>query len=184
MTERPKRGGPGRVVPDHCFTLTSQRVCVADTDMMGIVHHANYVAYFEKGRLEYLRRRGLPYKSLVQRGFHMPVIELNLKYRRPAQFDDLLSIETRLGALTRVTVRFDYTVSLPQLNPASGAQPAPAVLAPALLVVGHIVLACVDEKGKPRPLPEDAVRTLFLPEQPFGEDSFIPESRVGRADSA
>lgn len=179
MTERLKRAGPGSVVPDHCFTQTSQRVCVADTDMMGIVHHANYVAYFEKGRLEYLRRRGLPYKSLVQRGFHMPVIELNLKYRRPAQFDDLLSIETRLGALTRVTVRFDYTVSLPPTDPTGVTRPASA-----LLVEGHIVLACVDEKGKPRPLPEDAVRTLFLPEQPTTEDSFIPESRVGRADSA
>jgi acyl-CoA thioester hydrolase len=179
MTELPKRPGPGSVVPEHCCTRTSQRVCVADTDMMGIVHHANYVAYFEKGRLEYLRRRGLPYKSLVQRGFHMPVIELNLKYRRPAQFDDVLSIETRLGALTRVTVRFEYTVSLPPIDPALVARQAPA-----LLVEGHIVLACVDEKGRPRPLPEDAVRTLFLPEQPSGEDAFIPESRVDRADSA
>jgi acyl-CoA thioester hydrolase len=178
MTERPKRPGPGSVIPNHCFTQTSQRVCVAETDMMGIVHHANYVAYFEKGRLEYLRRRGLPYKSLVQRGFHMPVIELNLKYRRPAQFDDLLSIETRLGALTRVTVRFDYTVTLPSTDPSLVGQH------PALLVEGHIVLACVDERGKPRPLPDDAVRTLFLAEQASGEDDFIPESRVGRADSA
>jgi acyl-CoA thioester hydrolase len=179
MKERPKRPGPGSVIPDHCITQTSQRVCVAETDMMGIVHHANYVAYFEKGRLEYLRRRGLPYKALVQRGLHMPVIELNLRYRRPARFDDLLSIETRLGGLSRVTVRFDYTVSLPPTDPASLAQQAPA-----LLVEGHIVLACVDEKGRPRPLPEDAVRTLFLAEQPANEDSFIPESRVGRADSA
>lgn len=179
MTERPKRHGPGSVIPNHCFTQTSQRVCVAETDMMGIVHHANYVAYFEKGRLEYLRRRGLPYKALVQRGFHMPVIELNLKYRRPAQFDDLLSIETRLGALTRVTVRFDYTVTLPSTEPTLGAQHPPA-----LLVEGHIVLACVDERGKPRPLPDDAVSALFLEEQASGEDCLIPESRVGRADSA
>lgn len=179
MTERPKRPGPGSVIPEHCFTHTSQRVCVAETDMMGIVHHANYVAYFEKGRLEYLRRRGLPYKSLVQRGFHMPVIELNLRYRRPAQFDDLLSIETRLGAVTRVTVRFDYTVSLPPTEPAPVARQAPA-----LLVEGHIVLACVDEKGRPRPLPDDALRTLFLAEEPSAEDSLIPESRVGRADTA
>lgn len=179
MTERPQRPSPGSVIPEHCFTRTSQRVSVAETDMMGIVHHANYVVYCEKGRLEYLRRRGLPYKAFVQRGLHMPVIELNLKYRRPAQFDDLLSIETRLGALTRVTVRFDYTVSLPSLEPAEGARQTSA-----LLVEGHVVLACVDEKGRPRPLPEDALRALFLAEQPSAEGPFIPESRVGRADSA
>ena len=85
--------------------------------MMGVVHHGNYVALFERGRLEYLRRRGLPYKKMVERGYHMPVVELNLRYRKPAHFDDLLCVETRLGALSRVTVRFNYVVSRPKLDP-------------------------------------------------------------------
>ena len=97
-------------IPEHCFTETAQRVGVVDTDLMGIVHHSNYVAYFEAGRLEYMRRRGVPYRQLIERGLHMPVVELQIRYRKPARFDDLLCVTTRIGALTRVTVRFDYSV--------------------------------------------------------------------------
>jgi acyl-CoA thioester hydrolase len=143
--------------------------------MMGVVHHANYVAYFERGRLEYLRRRGLPYKQMVERGYHMPVVDLNLRYRRPAHFDDVLLVETRLGALTRVTVRFKYSVQRPHADPSRP---------PELLVEGDILLACIDEKHRPRPLPQDVVQTLFLPEMSSDEDletaaALTPGSRVG-----
>ncbi len=176
MSSLQSRTGVARAIPDHCFTETVQRVCVAETDMMGIVHHANYIAYFERGRLEYLRRRALPYKEMVERGFHMPVVELNLRYRKPAYFDDLLSVQTRLGAVSRVTVRFNYTVTRPSLdNPRK---------APELLLESYILLACVDEKNRPRPLPEDVVRTLFLPEISQDDDLVIPGSRAGRAGNA
>jgi acyl-CoA thioester hydrolase len=175
MTTSRARSGRERNIPEHCSTQTVQRVCVAETDMMGIVHHANYVAYFERGRLEYLRRRGLPYKEMVERGYHMPVVELNLRYKKPAYFDDLLSVETRLGALTRVTVRFNYTVSRPALDPLGSGD---------LLLEGHILLACVDERNRPRPLPEDVVSTLFLPEISQSDDLIIPGSRADRAGTA
>ena len=148
---RPAHRSP---IPDHCFTRTQQRVGVADTDLMGIVHHANYVTYFERGRLEYLRRRGLPYKQLVDRGLHMPVIELALRYRKPAHFDDLLCVTTRLGGMTRATLRFDYTVSR--------VEPAPD--GPGPLIEGHVLLACVDARQRPRGLPEDVAEVLFAPE--------------------
>jgi acyl-CoA thioester hydrolase len=163
-----------RIISEHCSTRTAHRVSVADTDMMGIVHHANYVLLFERGRLEYLRRRGLPYKEMVGRGLHMPVVELNVRYRKPAQFDDLLCVETRLGALSRVTVRFNYVISRPVFenpvfeHPVSGDAASPGQLATRepgdLLLEGHILLACVDEKNRPKPLPEDIVQILFLPE--------------------
>jgi YbgC/YbaW family acyl-CoA thioester hydrolase len=89
------RGRVERTIAAHCCTEILQRVGVADTDMMGIVHHANYVVYFERGRLEYMRRRGLSYKQMVERGYHMPVVELNVRYRKPAHFDDMLRVETR-----------------------------------------------------------------------------------------
>lgn len=166
-------------IPEHCCTETLHRVCVGETDMMGVVHHANYVAYFEKGRLEYLRRRGLPYKAMVERGYHMPVIELNMRYRKPAHFDDVLSVETRLSALSRVTARFDYTVRRPHVGaPLEMAEPAP------LLVEGYVVLACVDTKSRPRALPADIVRMLFLPEASRSDDLLTPGSRAGRADNA
>jgi len=175
MTSWYERTGAQRIIPDHCKSETMQRVCVAETDMMGIVHHANYVTYFERGRLEYLRRRGTPYKELVGRGYHMPVVELNIRYRKPALFDDLLSVETRLGALTRVTVRFDYTVRRPKPDASEPAE---------LMLEGHILLACVDEKHRPRPLPEDIVRTLFLPELSDSDELLSPGSRAGRAGNA
>lgn len=139
-------------IPDHCFTETAQRVGVADTDMMGIVHHSNYVTYFEHGRLEYMRQRGMSYKRLVERGLHMPVVELAIRYRKPAQFDDLLCVTTRLGALTRVTVRFDYSVRRAE----------PAAEPPEQLLDGHVLLACVDARNHPRGLPEDIVEALLL----------------------
>ena len=163
MSPSSPRNAP-RIIPEHCCTQTAHRVSVADTDMMGIVHHANYVLLFERGRLEYLRRRGLPYKDMVERGLHMPVVELSARYRKPANFDDLLSVETRLGALSRVTVRFDYVIR----RPSAGNTPQPGQLATGetadLLLEGHILLACVDAKNRPRPLPDDIVRILFLPE--------------------
>jgi acyl-CoA thioester hydrolase len=155
-----------RAIPEHCSTQTTHRVSVADTDMMGIVHHANYVLLFERGRLEYLRRRGLPYKDMVDRGLHMPVVEMNVRYRKPAHFDDLLCVETRLGALSRVTVRFNYVVSRPVFADAPRPGPLATSEAAELLLEGHILLACVDAKNRPRPLPEDIVRILFLPEVP------------------
>lgn len=176
MVSSPVPPSHPRTIPAHCRSETLQRVAVAETDMMGIVHHANYVLYFERGRLEYMRRRGLSYKQLVERGYHMPVVDLGVRYRKPACFDDVLSLETRLGALSRVTVRFDYTIRR--------ATAAPELAAPELLVEGHVVLACVDETHRPRRLPEDIVSTLFLPEASPSDEPLTPGSRADRAGNA
>jgi acyl-CoA thioester hydrolase len=124
------------------------RVRFFETDLMGIVHHAAYLTYVEAGRVEYLRRRGADYLLLMERGFHMPVVEARLGYKRTARFDDELTVETRLGAVTRVTVRFDYGVFRDQ----------------ELLVEGHTLLACVDDAHKPRRIPPDIAELLLRPE--------------------
>lgn len=126
------------------------RVRFFETDLMGIVHHATYLTYVEAGRVEYLRRRGADYRHLMQRGFHMPVVEAHLEYKRAARFDDEIVVETRLGALTRVTVRFDYDV----------------LRGTELLARGHTVLACVDDEHRPRRIPEDVAALLLAEEQP------------------
>jgi acyl-CoA thioester hydrolase len=154
MTTSRSRSGLRAQLPEHCVTQTARRVGVVDTDLMGIVHHSNYVVYFEEGRLEYMRRRGAPYKQLVERGLHMPVVELQIRYRKPAHFDDLLCVSTRLGALTRVTLRFDYSVRRVE----------PAAAAPEPLLEGHVLLACVDTRQRPRAIPEDFVEILLAPE--------------------
>jgi acyl-CoA thioester hydrolase len=156
MTPPRTRAGLGASIPEHCFTETAQRVGVADTDLMGIVHHANYVTYFERGRLEYMRRRGLPYKRVIEQGLHLPVVELGIRYRKPAHFDDLLCVTTRLAALTRVTVRFDYSVTRAE----------PAAEPPERLLDGHVLLACIDARHRPRGLPDDLALALLSLEAP------------------
>ena len=134
--------------PEHCVNRLEMRVRFFETDLMGIVHHAAYLTYVEAGRVEYLRRRGADYRALTERGFHMPVVEAHLEYKRSSRFDDELVVETRLGATSRVTVRFDYRVL-------RGAE---------LLVLGHTLLACVDDSSKPRRIPEDIARMLMAAE--------------------
>lgn len=136
--------------PAHCETLLSMRVRFFETDLMGIVHHAAYFTYLEAGRVEYLRRRGADYRALTERDFHLPVVEARLAYRRTARFDDELVVRTRLAALTRVTLRFDYEVQRDG----------------ALVVEGHTLLACVDGSHKPRRIPADIVELVLRAELP------------------
>src|SRR3954451_16345970 len=79
-----------------------------ETDLMGIVHHANYLTYFEAGRVDWLHRRGVSYEFWVKRGIHLPVVETRLRYRKAARFDEVLVVETTCRELTRVTVQFSY----------------------------------------------------------------------------
>jgi len=73
--------------------VTQIRVRYADTDQMKIVYHGKYLEYFEVGRAALIRSLGLPYSELETRGILLPVIEAFAKYRKPARYDDLLSIE-------------------------------------------------------------------------------------------
>src|SRR6185436_10866486 len=82
-----------------------------ETDLMGIVHHANYLTYCEAGRVDWLHRRGISYEIWVKRGIHLPVVEARLRYRKAARFDEILEIATTCLELTRVTVKFGYVIT-------------------------------------------------------------------------
>jgi acyl-CoA thioester hydrolase len=86
------------------------RVRYADTDAMGVVYYANYLAFFEVGRVEYLRAAGADYRVLEVRGLVAAVTRADCRYRQPARFDDLLAIHTRGAALGRVSFRFEYEI--------------------------------------------------------------------------
>lgn len=86
------------------------RVRFCETDLMGIVHHGSYLVYFEAGRVEWLRRRGVTYADWASRGVHLPVVEAHVQYRAPARFDDLLSIRTTLSDLRTVSMKFTYEI--------------------------------------------------------------------------
>jgi acyl-CoA thioester hydrolase len=87
------------------------RVRFCETDLMGIVHHANYLAYLEAGRVDWLRKRGVTYADWAAQGRHLPVVDCTLRYRAPARFDDVIEIETRLSELRAVSLRYDYSIT-------------------------------------------------------------------------
>ncbi len=138
----------GEALPAHCVNVMMMRVRFFETDLMGIVHHAAYLTYVEAGRVEYLRARGADYRELARSGYHMPVVEASLVYKRPAHFDDELVVETRLSVLTRITTRFDYRI----------------LRGDELLVTASTLLACVDAAHKPRRIPADVAGMLCTPE--------------------
>jgi acyl-CoA thioester hydrolase len=119
--------------PVAARSVVRLRVRFYETDLMGIVHHGSYVGYLEVARVEWLRRRGVAYASWAQRGQHLAVVELSLKYRAPARFDDEIDVEAVLGERKAASIRFDYR--LVRVGDA------------ALLAEGSTRLACVDDAG-------------------------------------
>lgn len=89
---------------------TKLRVRYGETDQMGYVYYGNYAQFFEVGRVEWLRALGASYKSLEESGIMLPVIELNIKYMKPAKYDDLLTITTILSKKPLVKIEFDFEV--------------------------------------------------------------------------
>lgn len=89
---------------------TEIRVRYSETDQMGVVYHANYLAWFEVGRVEYLRDIGLDYRAMESQGIMVPVLEVNCKYRQPAKYDDIVTVETRLSEVKRAKFYFEYMV--------------------------------------------------------------------------
>ena len=86
------------------------RVIYGDCDSMAIVYYSNYLRLFEIGRTEWLRDQGMTYREVERGGFFLPATEAYLKYAQPAAYDDLLTIETRVGFVKRASSRFDYVI--------------------------------------------------------------------------
>ena len=124
------------------------RARYAETDQAGVVYHSNYLHWFEVARTEYFRELGLPYARLERElGIFLTVTETQLKYLRPARYDDLIAIETRVGEIRKVRFRLDHVV-----EQAEGGPP---------LCLGYIWLACVDQKKlRPQPLPARLLEVL------------------------
>lgn len=117
---------PGPLAP-HLTSRYTLLVRFCETDLMGIVHHANYLTYMEAGRVDWLHRRGISYEAWAQRGIHLPVVDASLRYRKAARFDETLVIETTCQAQSRVTVQFVYRI----------------LRGEELICTGDTVLACV-----------------------------------------
>ena len=108
------------------------RVRYAETDSMGLLHHANYLVYFEQARTELLRASGRTYKDMEAEGFFLVVAKLEIKYRLPAHYDDVLTIRTTVTRTTPIRIEHKYEV----LRDGT------------LLAEGATTLACVGRDGK------------------------------------
>src|SRR5947209_19735268 len=82
----------------------SIRVRYAETDRMGLLHHANYLVYFEQGRTELLRAHGITYKDLEDRGYLLVLTRVEVRYRSPARYDDVLTLRTTVTRTTAVRI--------------------------------------------------------------------------------
>jgi acyl-CoA thioester hydrolase len=114
------------------------RVRFCETDAMGVVHHASYLAYLEETRVEYLRAIGRPYDRLRADGVEFPVVEAALRYRRPLRFDDVVEVAVMVGSAGAATFQMNYLVACDGQTKATG-------------VTVHGV---VDGRGRPGRLPE------------------------------
>ena len=86
------------------------RVRYQETDRMGIVYHANYLSYFELGRVEWLRNKGLDYARLEDSGVLLPVVNVSINYKAPARYDQLLSVETKLVKIGGASLVFQNKI--------------------------------------------------------------------------
>jgi acyl-CoA thioester hydrolase len=86
------------------------RVRYSETDQMAVVYHGNYAQYFEMGRVEWLRNLGISYKWMEENGIILPVVSLTMNYKKPARYDDLLTVKTTLISQSSVKIEFEYEI--------------------------------------------------------------------------
>jgi acyl-CoA thioester hydrolase len=133
--------------------IVRDQVRFVETDMMGVVHHANYFRWFEMGRVEYLRQADILLLDLMAQGILFPIHQVQCQYKASAKFDDQIAIETTLVELSKVKMVFSYQV----VREADGV----------VLATGRTQNTFTDEQGKITKLPtepHERLQALFLQE--------------------
>ena len=131
---------------------TQLRVIYGDTDQMGVVYYANYLRFFEAGRNEFIRAKGLRYRDFEARHrLRLPVVEAGVRYQVPARYDDLVSVETSLSQVRRASASFHYRLVRDDGE---------------LLATGHTLHACVDLEGRIQRMPRELLDRLSAGESP------------------
>lgn len=129
-------------------TETELIVRYAETDAQGIVHHSNYLVWFEEGRSDFLRQQGLNYTDFEKAGYYVVVVEATTKYKAPAYYEDRLRIRTTLARAAGKVLEFGYQV----LNQAG-----------TLLAEGRTVHVVIGRDRRPVALPEELLGPLKHP---------------------
>lgn len=89
---------------------TKLRIRYGETDQMGIVYYGNYAQFLEQGRTEWLRELGFSYKWMEANNIHLPVINLNINYKKPAYYDDVITVTTSLKTIPVFKIEFYYEI--------------------------------------------------------------------------
>ena len=125
---------------------TEERVRYSETDQMGVAHNKSYFEWFEIGRTEFCRKRGIPYREIEARGFYLVVVEAFCKYRKPLRYDQAILIRVTLREATSKKVIFDYEIlGLPDRP---------------LVASGYTVHISTNARGEVRPLPESILERI------------------------
>jgi len=133
------------------------RVRYAESDQMGVAYYANYLIWFEMGRVELMRELAIPYSGWEKQGFFLPVSESYCKYMTPTYFDELLDVRCRVGEVRTRAVRFQYELL-------RGGQ---------LVAEGHTVHVCTNRDARPITFPDsirNALKGALVPEEPLGAE--------------
>jgi len=141
--------------PGAVCSRVPHRVAFHETDAMRIVHHANYVHWFEYARVLWMDEHDLPYRDYVEQGLHFATTRIEIDYRRSARFDDRVEIWTWLEALGGASLEMAYRV-------AKGDE---------TIVTGHSEHACIDDEGRVRRIPKErreALRGRLPSAEPIG----------------
>lgn len=117
------------------------RVRYNETDAMGFLHHSNYLCYFEVGRTELFRAQGGNYRRMEEQGLYFVVARLEVRYRRPARYDDLLTLQTQISRVTPAKLEHSYRL----------------MKGDETLAEASSVIACVNGTGEVQRIPEDLV---------------------------
>ncbi len=115
------------------------RVRYAECDPQGVAHHSVYAVWLEAGRTELLREQGMAYADCERRGIYFVVARMSFRFRRPARYDDVLTVEVEVARSAGIKIEHTYRI----LRDGE------------LLATAETTLACVDRDGKVRPVPDD-----------------------------
>ncbi len=145
-------------------TMITFDVKFLEIDSMRIVYHVNYPRWFERGRMDYLDKAGIPNGSIVRKGFYLPLSEIECKYKSPAKLGDEITVTTQIVFISCVKIKFEYTV----INKNTGM----------VLAVGHTVHAFTDKEIRPVNI-EKAAPEVFSSLRNFAEKpSFLDDKKV------
>jgi acyl-CoA thioester hydrolase len=125
---------------------TEERVRYSETDQMGVAHNKSYFEWFEIGRTEFCRSKGIPYKEVEAQGFYLVVVEALCRYRKPLRYDQTIIIKVTLREASSKKVVFDYEILTKEER--------------RLVASGHTVHIATDARGEVSPLPTAVLEKL------------------------